>query len=392
MIKISQKDYEYFLQQNIGSENILREYKEFYLRKSLTLYDFNDLQDGILTSKVKIFIFQSLIYYFDKYLKKYICSLTNIDKHFLEKLQKENFSKLFIGVSDDGKITGIPIHKSQLPQITTMIESKIEEYYSHLIGLHKCKGINKIIIDDCEFYDFDKIKNIIKKYTNITIHILNKNGSKNSNYSKLNQTIQNTLVEQKEYLEYKSEFDLKKKIKRKYNDKYSQAFHLLIHSDTMIEFQEYMKQFNYPFNEILNLLKDKINIHNKVENYLKNGEYIKKSLFPNDSKKDKYYGEKINLFLYYYKDFKNIMLEKNISIEPFCKKPPIKKINSILKNISCFSEQFYFNNDIFYIMIEIQLPIIKDKRVYLGLKQDKNIKIIKRTYEYNMNMPCTAGF
>ena len=46
----------------------------------------------------------------------------------------------------------------------------------------------------------------------------------------------------------------------------------------MIEFKEYMKQFNYPFDEILKLLKDKININNKVENYLKNGEYIKKSL------------------------------------------------------------------------------------------------------------------
>ena len=139
----------------------------------------------------------------------------------------------------------------------------------------------------------------------------------------------------------------------------------------------------------MKLLRLKIKSSNTVENYLKDGFYVKKSLFPEDEKKDKYYGEKVNDFLEYYKKFKEITLEKNIKIEPFIQKDPIRKLNAVLKNINCFSDQFNKNKDIIYIMIEINLPIIKDNKVYLGLKEKGNIKIIKRTYEYNMNMPCT---
>ena len=51
--------------------------------------------------------------------------------------------------------------------------------------------------------------------------------------------------------------------------------------------------------------------------------------------------------------------------------------------------QFYHNPNIYYIMIHIELPFIKDKRVYLGLKDNHNVKIIKRTFEQTLNMPCT---
>jgi hypothetical protein len=91
----------------------------------------------------------------------------------------------------------------------------------------------------------------------------------------------------------------------------------------------------------------------------------------------------------YYKEFKMSKLKDNIVIQPFCKKSPKLKLNSILKNISCFSQQFYHNPNIYYIMIHIELPFIKDKRVYLGLKDNHNVKIIKRTFEQTLNMPCT---
>ena len=103
----------YSLNQNIGSESIIKEYKEFYLRKPLTINDYNDLKEGIISNKVRKYILDSLIFYFDKYLIKYICSLTNIDKHYLCKLKDNQYSKFFIGVSDEGYITGIPIHSSQ---------------------------------------------------------------------------------------------------------------------------------------------------------------------------------------------------------------------------------------------------------------------------------------
>ena len=54
-----------------------------------------------------------------------------------------------------------------------------------------------------------------------------------------------------------------------------------------------------------------------------------------------------------------------------------------------FTKQFYNNKDVIHVMIHIELPFIKDKNAYLGLKENKCVKIIKRTYEENMDMPCT---
>ena len=60
-------------------------------------------------------------------------------------------------------------------------------------------------------------------------------------------------------------------------------------------------------------------------------------------------------------------LKKNITLESYIRKNHIKRLKSHLKNISCFSHQFYKNDNIIYIMVEIELPIIQDKKVYLGL-------------------------
>ncbi len=39
MVQVSVKEYIYALLQNLGEETIIKEYKEFYLRKALTIYD-----------------------------------------------------------------------------------------------------------------------------------------------------------------------------------------------------------------------------------------------------------------------------------------------------------------------------------------------------------------
>ena len=72
MVQVSVEEFAFTLLENIGPENILKEYKEFYLRKSLTIYDYQDLQKGILNSKTQDYINQTLLYYFDKYFKKYL--------------------------------------------------------------------------------------------------------------------------------------------------------------------------------------------------------------------------------------------------------------------------------------------------------------------------------
>lgn len=390
MVNITIKQKQLKLLDSKGPEDILNEYKEFYLRRPLTLFDYRDLQNGILNSKTQDNIHHTIDYYFDKYFKKYLCSLINIDKHFLENILEENFSNFYIGVSDEGTITGIPIHKDYLPQFIETIEEKLSTYYKDIIGLHYEKGIKEIQIGEEIFYDFEKLLSIIKRHTKINIHILDKSNSTNPNYEKINKFVYDVLEEEKEYDKEKKFYKQIKLKKKLYNEKYSQSFHLLIRNDIVMgEFKEYCKKYSFVIDDILELLKEKIIYKGDVEKYLLNGNYISGSFYPNDKIQDNYYGNKMKDYLKYYKEFKILKLKDNITIEPFYKKSPKLKLNSILKNISCFTKHLYNNPNVYYIMIHIELPFIKDKRVYLGLKDNHNVKIIKRSFEHNLNMPCT---
>ena len=164
----------------------------------------------------------------------------------------------------------------------------------------------------------------------------------------------------------------------------------------MDEFCKFLYQGNVEeeiiFKHFLEFLKSKIKKLGDVENYLSFGEYIEDSFYPEDKDLDNYYGEKMKDFLKNYKDFKSKMLKKNIIIEPFCRKSPNLKLNSLLKNVSAFTKQFYDNDEVIHIMIQVELPFIKDKNAYLGLKENKGVKIIKRTYEETMDMPCTSSY
>tara|TARA_Y100000389_G_scaffold199814_1_gene238944 strand:- start:236 stop:1429 length:1194 start_codon:yes stop_codon:yes gene_type:complete len=395
MVHTSVQEGVYSLLQNIGQEDILKEYKEFYLRRSLTIYDYRDLQKGILTTKVQNYLEKTLEYYLDKYLRKYICSLTNIDKHFLQKVLEENFSNFYIGVSDEGDITGFPIQKDYIHILSTTIQEKIHLYYKDIIGLHYEKGVKEIQVGEKTFYDFEKLLTSLKKHTKVNIHILKKTDEENKSYKSLNKQIEEIILEQeiyeKELMQHKS---LKMK-KRKYNERYSQSFHKLIRSEIMNEFCEHLSENpekQIIFKQFLEFLKSRIKKLGDVENYLSFGEYIEDSFYPNNKALDNYYGEKMKHFLQNYKNFKSSMLEKNINIEPFCKKSPNLKLNSCLKNISPFTKQFYNNKEVIHIMIQIELPFIKDTNAYLGLKENKSVKIIKRTYEENMDMPCTSSY
>lgn len=390
MVHITIVEKYFKLLQNKGPEDILNEYKEFYLRKSLSLFDYKDLQRGILNSKTLDNIHQTIIYYFDKYFKKYLVSLTNIDKFYLQNILLENFSNFFIGVSDNGTLTGFPITKEYLPVLIKTIREKISIYYQDIIGLHYEKGVKEIQVGSETFYDFEKLLNSLKKHTKINVHILEKNDTTNEDYVKLNDTIMSIFEEEKLYQIEKQAYQAKKLQKKKYNEIYSTSFHKLIRSKkVMNEFKQYLTKFNFPFDEFLDILKSHIQKPNEVEKYLSNGSYIKGTLFEINSEKDNYWGEKMSEFLYHYKDFKFMMLKKNITIEPFSNKSPKLKLNSYLKNISCFSKQLFENDDVYFICIQIEVPFIKDKKAYLGLKENSTIRIIGRTYESTFNTPCT---
>jgi len=96
---------------------------------------------------------------------------------------------------------------------------------------------------------------------------------------------------------------------------------------------------------------------------------------------DKYYGELVKIYLEEYKYFKTIQLRKNITLDKFILKNPIKRLNPVLNNVSVFNE--YLKMD--YYMIEIEVPFIKDINAYIVSK--KNKKILERGY--TNETPCT---
>ena len=157
----------------------------------------------------------------------------------------------------------------------------------------------------------------------------------------------------------------------------------------MVEFQNFTSLNYENFEKVIYILQDKIQNKNDVYKYLSNGLYIDGSLFPDEPEKDKYYGNLIKIFLDEYKYFKQIQLSKNIKVKKFKKRNPRRKLNGILKNISSFNQYLYKNKEIEFIVINIALPIIKDKRVFIGVKNDVDIQILQRSiniHPYTFNL------
>ena len=154
----------YKLNDTIGSEDILNEYKEFFLKEYLSINEINLLQKSIINDKLNDNIYESILYYFDKFFLKYLISMTNVDKKYLNTIENKNFCNFYIGVSDEGYITGIPININLIDNLMIDIKNKINNYYNDLIGLHitKKKGI-KMLIGNDTYYNYDKILNILKE-------------------------------------------------------------------------------------------------------------------------------------------------------------------------------------------------------------------------------------
>ena len=371
----------YKLYDNLGNENCINEYKEFFINKNFNLIDIKNFMKGIISKKIMENIYQSIINnYINKYCRKYILSLSNIDKISLPNLSEVNHSTLYIGISDNGIITGIPINYNMIDKLKEDILERITEYYKNLIGLHKNKGNNKIEVGDYTYYTFDKIIKIIKKHTQIKINILKKNKKKNKKCDDLLIYIKKILEEEEEYIIQKKFYNTMIRMKTNFIMKYNLPFFRLIRSDIMIDFKYYSKLSDNDFDTVLFILQKNIIERIDVYKYLHNGFYIDNSLFPDNKKKDKYYSELIKQFLNEYNEFKFKQIKKNIKVKKINKKNPINKLNGLLSDISCFSNYLYDNNEIVYIMISISLPIIKDKNVYVGFKNiNSDIKILSRT-------------
>ena len=117
MVVLSIIEGEYTLGDCIGEETILQEHKEFYLNKPLPLTEIENLFDGNLSRYVEKRIYETTIYYINKYFDRYLLSLANISKIYLRDVEDFTHSKFCIGVSDDGDITGIPLKDHQIPSL-----------------------------------------------------------------------------------------------------------------------------------------------------------------------------------------------------------------------------------------------------------------------------------
>ena len=196
MVVISIKK-DHYLHENIGKETILKEFKEFFLRKSLTLDDINDLKKGYMNSKTQRYLYESTKYYMNKYLNRYMLSLTNISKIFLPNLLDQTHSKFYIGVSDEGIVNGIPFPSDMIVNLKQELILKMTEYYDNILGLHYNKGSAVIMIGGETYYDFSKLIHILKKHTKINIHILKNDNNKNIICDNLLEKIDETLEEEK---------------------------------------------------------------------------------------------------------------------------------------------------------------------------------------------------
>jgi hypothetical protein len=380
MVVLSLIDGEYTLEDNIGNESIIKEHKEFYLMKPLSLTEIDNLYKGIISPFVEGKIYESIIHYINKYFDRYLLSLTNIKKIYLRDLDQFTHSKIFIGVSDDGNITGIPLKEYQISSLKTELVTKVYDYYDNIMGLQlkSDKGGIEITIDGTTYYDFNKLVYILKKHTRINIHRVTNTKKYNKSCSELRSKIQDLQEESIKYKKGLEEYKRLMAVKIEYNNKYSVPFNQLIRSDSIMkEFSLCTSLSEKELNDILSVLKERIIKRYDVEKYLLNGLYINDTLFPDDKEKDKYYAELVKIFLEEYKYFKIIQLRKNINIPRFTIKDPLKKINPLLNNVHIFNQ--YLNID-FY-MIEIEIPFIKDINAYVASKKTK--KILERDCDDN---------
>jgi hypothetical protein len=378
MVVLSLIEGEYELGECLGEETLLREHKEFYLVKPLPLSEIDKLFNGEISPYVEEKIYESSIYYINKYFDRYLLSLANISKIHLRDVIDFTHSKFCIGVSDDGDITGIPLKEHQIPCLKEELITKVLDYYDNIIGLHNDKGDIKIQIQGTTYYNYDKLVHILKKHTRINIHKVKNTRKYNKDCIDLEYKIKDLREEEQDYFQRLDEYKKLMDIKIQYNNKYSVPFNQLIRADDIMnEFRSYTSLTDDKLDDILDIMRQRIVERNDVEGYLLNGLYIENTFFPDDNGKDKYYGDLVKTYLEEYKYFKIIQLRKNINIPRFNMKNPMKKLNPLLNNVNIFNEHL----DMDFYMIEIEIPFIKDINAHIASKKDK--KILERGFTDN---------
>ena len=374
---------------NIGDkfdpEDLENEYKEFIMSSKYdsdtNFYEKNmkSLLRGEFPNEINSKIFDTIYSYMDKYFLKYFTSLSNLDN----KNSSNNFSKFYIGISDNPSIiTGIPIKKRDLNKLINGINLKIINFLKHIRTYHKNKGSDKyIFIKGNKYYFYDKLLTIILRLFKVNIHILNKKKIKKYCVKKkVNDIYARKRLYNKIIKNYKKE----KNIVYNLNNKYSQSITVMLFNYEVINIiEKFIKKdnLNFPFKQIHNILKKYVNNKDTISNYIHNGVYVKNSI-KDDNFTDKQLSQYINVFISKFREFRNIEIKKinrKKIKKPFNKRyNPLNCISTIILQINNFNNIIYDNDDIIQIMIEIEIPIIKDSDAVIGYYANNKLSFPKR--------------
>ena len=357
------------------SENLLNEYKEFTILtdndSKEKLYEnekhIKQLIRGKVPLQISNRIFRSIHMYLDKYFIKYFISLSNLNN----KENKENFSKLYIGINDNPSIiTGIPIQKSQLPALVKSINNKLLRFMTQIYAFHSKKESRKYIISGGQkYYNFDKLLAILFRLFTVNIHVLNKTKRKDICVKvKINDIYKSN----RNYKKMINQLRRHNKIIYSLNNKYSQSLSIIVlNYEIMNRMEKFIKKNYplYPFKAIHSILKIYMKNKYNIPNYIDNGIYRENSIH-SDVFSEYQIKKYINIFLEQFREFRTLqnskMKVKRI-INPYSKKyNPLERISTTVLQINNFNNVLTCNDDIIQILIEIKIPIIKDKHAILG--------------------------
>lgn len=362
---------------NIGKrlipENIFNEYKEFSIVPFRSEdHDENqrvvkELIRGNFPRHLNTRIIDSIESYFDKYFAKYFVSLANPTP----ENSRKNYARLLIGVKDSPSIvTGIPVLKSELPELIEKLEKKIKNYLSSIQTFHFSRQNNKYLeIEGEKYYNYDKLLKIIRRLFCVNIHILNKNKLKNKC---VKRDVNHIYKSYRQYKIIKKTYTRDRKKIIDSNNRYSQSISLIIYNYEIMNLTErFIKKDNpnYPFKHIHQLLKLYLKDRDCIKKYIDGGEFIcgsmKSQYFSDDKIK-----EFMDIFLNKFRDYRNIRINKinsNKIRNPYKKKfNPLNDISNTLLQINNFNNIVAENNQVIQLLIEIKIPIIKDNNAIIG--------------------------
>lgn len=360
----------------LGPEDLSTEYKEFSLKPNKDTLENNEriikeLIRGKFPNRVNRRSIDSIYHYLDKYFLKYFVSLSNLGKN--EK-GRGNFSKFFIGVDDHPSvITGIPINRSYLPSLIEGINRKIIEYMFKIRAFHRAnRSENYEEIGGERVYYFDRLLAIVFRLFKVNIYILKKNAIDRCAKAEVNDIYQ----KKREYEASIKRFRRHKTIITNLNNRYSQSLTLLLFDYEVVNrIGKYILADypSFPFKDTHNLLKRHIVDKSTISRFVDNGHYVHNSIRSSQFTEEELRFN-INLFLGKFREFRNIQIAKinrDRVLNPYTKKfHPMDRINTTLLQINTFNNIINQNSDVVQILIEIKIPIIKDRDAFLGYKTD----------------------